>query len=360
MAELSLQGVNKHYGTYHALRDIQIDVHSGSFVALIGPSGCGKSTLLRTIAGLESITSGSISIGGTTVNDLPPRRRDVAMVFQSYALYPHMNVADNMTYSLRLKRRPRAEIEAAVNEAATILGLSHLLSRYPRELSGGQRQRVAMGRAIVRHPKLFLFDEPLSNLDAELRVRMRAEVRALHDRLKATSVYVTHDQIEAMTMADHVVVMRAGLIEQQGAPLELYDRPQNRFVASFIGSPAMNFVNAQTGADGHEVTLTGSGTTLSLTHRVEPGLEVAVGLRPEHLAESKDGAIKVVVSAVEATGAQAFVHTDLGGEELSFILSGRTQLGRGDHVRLAIDPAKIHLFDKKTGRAIQATQIPPR
>jgi multiple sugar transport system ATP-binding protein len=352
MSDLSLASVNKFYGAYHALHDVDLDIRSGTFVALIGPSGCGKSTLLRTIAGLESISSGTIRIAGEAVNDLPPRKRDVAMVFQSYALYPHMDVDRNMTYSLRLRRRPKEQIAAAVEEAASTLGLSHLLKRYPRELSGGQRQRVAMGRAIVRHPKLFLFDEPLSNLDAELRVRMRAEVRALHERLGATSVYVTHDQVEAMTMADHVVVLRAGVIEQQGAPLDLYDRPANRFVASFIGSPSMNFLPGRTSADGRGVTIAATGITLPLARAVTPGREVLAGLRPEHIVEGASGPIEAVVTAVEATGSQAYVHTDLSGQPLSFVLSGRTTLGRGDAVSLSIAPESIHLFDAATDRAL--------
>ncbi|RVQ11472.1 ABC transporter ATP-binding protein, partial [Sinorhizobium meliloti] len=238
--QIELNGVNKFYGSYHALKDIDLAIEEGTFVALVGPSGCGKSTLLRSLAGLEKISAGEMKIAGARMNDVPPRKRDVAMVFQSYALYPHMTVEENLTYSLRIRGVKKAEALKAAAEVATTTGLSHLMKRYPRELSGGQRQRVAMSRAIIRHPKAFLFDEPLSNLDAALRVHMRKEIRALHDRLGATSVYVTHDQIEAMTMADHVVVMRDGVIEQQGRPLDLYDRPANRFVAGFIGSPAMN------------------------------------------------------------------------------------------------------------------------
>ena len=352
MADLAISSLNKFYGTYHALQDIDLNVESGSFVALIGPSGCGKSTLLRTIAGLETTTSGDIAIAGQSVNDMPPRKRDVAMVFQSYALYPHMNVIDNMTYSLRLRRRSKAEITGAADEASTVLGLEQLLQRFPRELSGGQRQRVAMGRAIVRHPKLFLFDEPLSNLDAELRVRMRAEVRALHERLEATSVYVTHDQIEAMTMADHVVVLRAGRIEQQGAPLELYDRPANRFVAAFIGSPAMNFLPGRTNVDGNGVELAGSGVSLPLARSVQGGRDVLVGLRPEHLGLSDAGPIRVTVTRVEATGAQAYVHTEASGGELSFVMPGRTDVARGAPLRLAIRPENVHVFDPETERRL--------
>ena len=240
--QIELSGVNKYYGAFHALKDINLAIEDGTFVALVGPSGCGKSTLLRSLAGLEKISEGEMRIAGQLMTNVPPRKRDIAMVFQSYALYPHMTVEENLTYSLRIRGVKKAEARKAAADVAETTGLSALMKRYPRELSGGQRQRVAMSRAIIRHPKAFLFDEPLSNLDAALRVHMRKEIRMLHERLKATFVYVTHDQIEAMTMADHVVVMKDGVIEQQGAPLDLYDRPVNRFVAGFIGSPAMNFV----------------------------------------------------------------------------------------------------------------------
>lgn len=355
MLQLTISAVEKYYGSFHALKNVSIEVEDGAFVALIGPSGCGKSTLLRTIAGLEDISSGTISIAGEQVNDRPPRQRDIAMVFQTYALYPHMNVADNMSYSLRLRRRPAAEVSKAVEDVAKTLGLSDLLKRYPRELSGGQRQRVAMGRAIVRNPKLFLFDEPLSNLDAELRVRMRAEVRAIHDRLRATSVYVTHDQVEAMTMADHVVVLRAGVVEQQGAPLDLYDNPANRFVASFIGSPAMNFLDGTTSADGQSVVLENCGVVLPLGRTVAKNREISVGLRPEQLApNTSDSAVGMpaTVASVEATGSQAFVHTEIGSDRITFVVNGRTELIVGDHINLGVDSHKIHLFDKKTELAL--------
>ncbi|HZV20890.1 MAG TPA: sn-glycerol-3-phosphate ABC transporter ATP-binding protein UgpC, partial [Hyphomicrobiales bacterium] len=242
MAAVDIQDVRKRFGSTEVLRGISIDIADKEFVVLVGPSGCGKTTLLRMIAGLEEITSGAIAIGGRVVNNLPPKSRDVAMVFQNYALYPHMTVFENMAFSMRLRKAPKAEVESRVNAAAEILGLKPYLDRYPRQLSGGQRQRVAMGRAIVRDPQVFLFDEPLSNLDAKLRVAMRTEIKALHQRLKTTSIYVTHDQVEAMTMADRIVLMRDGRVEQVGAPLELYDRPVNEFVAGFIGSPAMNFI----------------------------------------------------------------------------------------------------------------------
>src|SRR4051812_2116317 len=264
MAAVHIRNVQKYFGTTHIIRGVDIEIADGEFAVLVGPSGCGKSTLLRMIAGLEEISGGEIAIGGRVVNDVQPKERDIAMVFQNYALYPHMKVRDNMAFSLLLAKRPRSEIDERVNKAAGILGLADLLDRYPRQLSGGQRQRVAMGRAIVRDPQVFLFDEPLSNLDAKLRVAMRTELKELHQRLKTTSVYVTHDQIEAMTMGDLIVVMRDGVVEQQGKPLELYDRPANLFVAGFIGSPAMNFLpgTLRRNGGGTEVEL-GDGTRLS-------------------------------------------------------------------------------------------------
>jgi multiple sugar transport system ATP-binding protein len=263
MASVHIRGVRKQFGTTPVIRGVDIEIPDGDFAVLVGPSGCGKSTLLRMIAGLEEITGGEIAIGGRVVNDVLPKERDIAMVFQNYALYPHMKVRENMAFSLMLAKRPRAEIDERVNKAASILGLTELLDRYPRQLSGGQRQRVAMGRAIVRDPQVFLFDEPLSNLDAKLRVAMRTELKELHQRLETTSIYVTHDQIEAMTMGDLIVVMRDGVVEQQGRPLELYDRPANLFVAGFIGSPAMNFLPATARREGHGTRLEmGQGVSL--------------------------------------------------------------------------------------------------
>src|SRR5687767_896160 len=259
MASVQIRNVHKHFGGTHVIRGVDIEIADGEFAVLVGPSGCGKSTLLRMIAGLEEISGGEIAIGGKVVNDMPPKERDIAMVFQNYALYPHMKVRDNMAFSMLLAKRPRAEIDERVNKAAAILGLSELLDRYPRQLSGGQRQRVAMGRCIVRDPQVFLFDEPLSNLDAKLRVAMRTELKELHQRLKTTSIYVTHDQIEAMTMADQIVVMHDGRIEQIGSPLELYDRPANRFVAGFIGSPGMNFIEGTLRANGAGAHVEGAG-----------------------------------------------------------------------------------------------------
>jgi multiple sugar transport system ATP-binding protein len=352
--QIELHNVDKHYGTYHALRDVNLSIPQGQFVALVGPSGCGKSTLLRSIAGLESISSGTMKIAGEVVNGVPPRKRDVAMVFQSYALYPHMTVRDNLTYSLRLKGAGRADREKAALEAARVIGLEALLDRYPRELSGGQRQRVAMGRAIVRHPKAFLFDEPLSNLDAALRVHMRAEIRKLHDRLGATFVYVTHDQIEAMTMADHVVVMRDGVVEQQGDPLDLYDRPANRFVAGFIGSPAMNFVDGTVAENGTSVTLELEGRPeVAFAGRRPPGERVVVGLRPEHLAlcaPEEPGAVSLGVSVIERTGSTSYIVTDTA-PDLTISATGRVEPD-GRTISVRVEPRHVHLFDREREHAL--------
>lgn len=349
--QIELSGIEKHYGAYHALRDINLSIPKGQFVALVGPSGCGKSTLLRSLAGLEKITGGTLKIAGEVVNDVPPRRRDIAMVFQSYALYPHMTVEQNLTYSLRMHGVDKQESKRKAAEVAAITGLNGLLERYPRQLSGGQRQRVAMGRAIIRNPKAFLFDEPLSNLDAALRVSMRKEIRALHDRLGATSVYVTHDQIEAMTMADHVVVMRDGVIEQQGAPLDLYDRPANRFVAGFIGSPAMNFIPAK-GLGGNKLELTLPGKPgIDTTTPVEEGRPVLAGLRPEHLEVIHNGqsGFELAVSAIESTGSLTYIA--LGHDpEITLVEQGRERVRSGDVLRVAIKPELVHVFDPQTGK----------
>jgi multiple sugar transport system ATP-binding protein len=353
-AQIELEHVDKHYGVYHALRDVNLSIPKGQFVALVGPSGCGKSTLLRSIAGLESISSGTMKIAGEVVNRMPPRKRDVAMVFQSYALYPHMTVRDNLTYSLRLKGTPKSEREKAALDAAKVIGLEALLDRYPRELSGGQRQRVAMGRAIIRHPKAFLFDEPLSNLDAALRVHMRAEIRKLHDRLGATFVYVTHDQIEAMTMADHVVVMRDGVVEQQGDPLELYDRPANRFVAGFIGSPAMNFIDGTVREDGESVALDLDGRpTVRFDGRLPPGEAVVAGLRPEHLtvcSPEDSEALRLEVAVIERTGSTSYIVTDTT-PELTISAAGRVEPEAGA-VAVRIKPQEVHLFSRENGRSL--------
>ncbi|WP_338722740.1 ABC transporter ATP-binding protein [Devosia sp. XK-2] len=352
--QIELVAIDKHYGNFHALKNIDLVIPKGQFVALVGPSGCGKSTLLRSLAGLESITGGTMKIAGEVMNGVPPRKRDVAMVFQSYALYPHMTVEQNLTYSLRLKRVPRGEAKKAADEVAKTIGLQQLMHRYPRELSGGQRQRVAMGRAIIRHPKAFLFDEPLSNLDAALRVHMRKEIRALHDRLGATSVYVTHDQIEAMTMADHVVVMRDGVIEQQGSPLELYDSPATRFVGGFIGSPAMNFISGTIAADGRSILLDMQDTgALPIGRQLEPGRKVIVGLRPEHIevGTGATGQISQPVAVVESTGSLTYLTTG-ATPELTVVITGRSDIKAGDRVGLSIAPERVHLFDAETERAV--------
>ncbi|AJD45211.1 sugar ABC transporter ATP-binding protein (plasmid) [Rhizobium gallicum bv. gallicum R602sp] len=350
--QIELAGVNKHYGAFHALKNINLSIAKGTFVALVGPSGCGKSTLLRSLAGLESISEGDLKIAGELMNNVPPRKRDVAMVFQSYALYPHMTVEQNLTYSLRIRGVAKAEAKKAAEEVAATTGLSHLLKRYPRELSGGQRQRVAMSRAIIRHPKAFLFDEPLSNLDAALRVHMRKEIRALHDRLHATSVYVTHDQIEAMTMADHVVVMREGVIEQQGRPLDLYDTPANKFVAGFIGSPAMNFIPAIVGEDGTSLTLDLGPLKhkLTISSKLLPGRRITAGIRPEHIGITGQGqgTFDVPVAVVESTGSSTFI-TAATGPELTIVETGRGNARAGDTIGVIVDPEKLHLFDETSG-----------
>ncbi|MBA8879722.1 ABC transporter ATP-binding protein [Phyllobacterium myrsinacearum] len=357
MLQIEIDHLNKHYGGFHALKDINIAIEQGAFVALVGPSGCGKSTLLRTLAGLEKTSSGDLRIAGESVVNKPPRERDVAMVFQSYALYPHMDVEHNMNYSMRLKRRPKQEIAERTRVAAETLGLGALLGRLPKALSGGQRQRVAMGRAIVRNPKVFLFDEPLSNLDAALRVHMRSEIRKLHERLKATSVYVTHDQVEAMTMADHIVVMRAGVIEQQGSPLDLYDRPINKFVAGFIGSPAMNFIPAFVSPDGKRLVLEkDQDQSLAIGQHAAPRIPLLMGLRPEHLSftgEKGNLAITVVVDAVESTGSMTFVTASIASQQVVAAHSGRPSVSRGSEIKLYIAPKNVHLFDAETELAIR-------
>src|SRR3954451_6225429 len=317
MATVEVRNVRKAFGATQILHGVSIEIPDGEFVILVGPSGCGKSTLLRMIAGLENVTSGEIRIGDRVVNNVPPKERDIAMVFQNYALYPHMTVADNMAFSLKLRRAPQSEIQARVDKAASILGLQKLLDRYPRQLSGGQRQRVAMGRAIVRDPQVFLFDEPLSNLDAKLRVAMRAEIKELHQRLKTTTVYVTHDQIEAMTMADKIVVMHDGIVEQMGTPLELYDRPDNQFVAGFIGSPAMNFLKGKLTANGSLGFQGPNGVKLPLANApaTSQGRPAVYGTRPEHFTIADDGAEAEIV-VVEPTGSETQVIAKLGGEQV--------------------------------------------
>src|ERR1700750_692 len=351
MAEVSLSAVRKSFGSTEVVHGVDVSIADGEFCVLVGPSGCGKSTLLRMIAGLEEISGGSIEIGGKVVNDMPPKERDIAMVFQNYALYPHMKVRDNMAFSMLLAKRPRTEVNERVAKAAAILGLQELLDRYPRQLSGGQRQRVAMGRAIVRDPQVFLFDEPLSNLDAKLRVAMRTEIKELHQRLKTTTVYVTHDQIEAMTMADKIVVMHDGIVEQIGTPLELYDRPDNQFVAGFIGSPAMNFLNGHLESHGSAYVETDNGAKLPLltAPSASEGQPVVYGVRPEHLELADDGADAEII-VVEPTGSETQVFAKLGGEQVVAVFRDRRPVAPGDKIHLRPRAASAHLFDKDSGK----------
>ncbi len=357
MASVTLQAAKKNFGEVPVLHGVDIDIDDGSFTVLVGPSGCGKSTLLRMIAGLEQISGGEIRIGNKRVNDVPPKQRDIAMVFQNYALYPHMTVRENMAFALALAKQPKAQIDAKVGRAAEILALTPLLDRYPRQLSGGQRQRVAMGRAIVRDPQVFLFDEPLSNLDAKLRVAMRSEIKELHQRLKTTSIYVTHDQIEAMTMGDKIVVMRDGRVEQTGSPLELYDHPVNQFVAGFIGSPAMNFLpgTLRRRADGTHVEL-GDGTRVAAPSNAGgiDGQPVVLGTRPEHLVLVDSGGIPSQVVVLEPTGMDTFVACRHDGVELSAVFRERHSFAPGMTIYLQPDIRRAHLFDASSGRRLAA------
>ncbi len=356
MASVEIHGVRKSFGTVEVVHGIDISVPDQSFTVLVGPSGCGKSTLLRMIAGLEEISEGEISIGGRVVNNVPPKQRDIAMVFQNYALYPHMKVFDNMAFSLKLAKVDPNTIESQVHKAASILNLEEYLDRFPRQLSGGQRQRVAMGRAIVRDPQVFLFDEPLSNLDAKLRVQMRTEIRELHQRLNSTSIYVTHDQIEAMTMADQIVVMRNGNIEQIGAPLDLYDYPQNIFVAGFIGSPAMNLIRGtlQRRGEATEIAINGD-IVLPLPSDIAAaeGAPLYYGMRPEHWTLSSDTlGIPVDVAVVEPTGADTLVVCRFEGGELQASFSERHAFKPGQRIHLAPSLEGIHLFNAENEQRI--------
>jgi multiple sugar transport system ATP-binding protein len=355
VASVAICDVRKAFGATEVIHGVDVLIGDGEFVVLVGPSGCGKSTLLRMIAGLENITSGEIRIGERVVNRVPPKERDIAMVFQNYALYPHMTVAANMGFSLMLRGAQKGEIAQRVKVAADILGLSPLLNRYPRQLSGGQRQRVAMGRAIVRDPQVFLFDEPLSNLDAKLRVAMRTEIKELHQRLKTTTIYVTHDQIEAMTLADRIVVMHDGLVEQVGAPLELYDRPQNLFVAGFIGSPAMNFLTGTIRTNGAPQFESVTGTRLPLTTvpSGNDGRPAIYGIRPEHFVIADDGA-EAEVQVVEPTGSELQVAAKIGGDDVIAVFRERHDFKPGDKIRLKPDPRLVHLFDAPSGQRLTA------
>jgi multiple sugar transport system ATP-binding protein len=353
MASVEIREVRKAFGAVQVIKGVNVPISDGEFVVLVGPSGCGKSTLLRMIAGLENISAGEIRIADRVVNHVPPKDRDIAMVFQNYALYPHMTVRDNMGFSMKLRSAPAAEIEARVKRAAEILSLQHLLDRYPRQLSGGQRQRVAMGRAIVRDPQVFLFDEPLSNLDAKLRVQMRTEIKELHQRLKTTTVYVTHDQIEAMTMADKIVVMHDGVVEQMGAPLELYDRPANPFVAGFIGSPAMNFMDGRIEDGAAPSFLSDKGLKIEVPGSLgrHAGKPVMAGIRPEHFRLDPHGhPAKVVV--VEPTGSETQVVVALGGAEFTCVFRERVTARPGEDLPIAVAPESVHLFDKATGQRL--------
>jgi len=365
MASVTIEGVRKRFGHTEVLHGVDIGVADGTFTVLVGPSGCGKSTLLRMIAGLEEVSGGEIRIGTRRVNDVPPKERDIAMVFQNYALYPHMTVRDNMAFSLMLARQDRATIDSKVARAAEILALTPLLARYPRQLSGGQRQRVAMGRAIVRDPQVFLFDEPLSNLDAKLRVAMRTEIKELHQRLKTTSIYVTHDQIEAMTMGDQIVVMHDGRVEQTGNPLELYDRPANLFVAGFIGSPAMNFLPGTLRREAAALRVElDDGTRLPAPPGTAgaDGQPVVYGVRPEHLALTGDGAgdvagdgsVPVRVAVVEPTGADTLVSCRRGDTDISVVFRERHAFTPDTTIRLRPDRQRAHVFDAASGQRLAA------
>jgi multiple sugar transport system ATP-binding protein len=353
MASIDIAEIRKSYGPVPVLHGIDLSIHDGEFVVLVGPSGCGKSTLLRMIAGLEDISAGEIRIDGKRVNDLEPKDRDIAMVFQSYALYPHMTVAENMSYSLRLRRTAKERIAAAISGAASKLGLDALMARRPRALSGGQRQRVAMGRAIVRAPKAFLFDEPLSNLDARLREQMRGEIKKLHQSLGATSIYVTHDQIEAMTLADRIVAMNAGVVQQVGSPLDLYDRPANLFVAGFIGSPAMNMFDGAYRAGGPAIEVEG-GHRIPLPRPlpVADGTRLTIGIRPEHIPVGGAGGIPAKVELVEPTGLGTILHVRPFGATLKAFTLSRDDTAVGDTVAIRLPVEWLHLFDAQSGQRV--------
>jgi multiple sugar transport system ATP-binding protein len=364
MAQVILKDLAKKFDEVVAVRDVNLQIKDKEFIVLVGPSGCGKSTTLRMIAGLEEISSGEIYIGDRLVNDLPPKDRDIAMVFQNYALYPHMTVYDNMAFGLKMRKFPKPEIETRVREAAQMLGIQELLNRKPRQLSGGQRQRVAVGRAIVRHPQVFLFDEPLSNLDAKLRVQMRVELKRLHDRLETTAIYVTHDQVEAMTLGDRVVVMKDGLVQQVGEPLTIYAKPRNRFVAGFIGSPAMNFIDCTvTGTDGNLAVDAPGGFLIAVPPASRGALEryrgqsITLGIRPEDIRQSsagdpKDSQVEAVVEVVEPLGNEILIDVKVGPNPMVARVPPTSRLRMHERVRLSLDPDRLHFFDAKTEQAI--------
>ncbi len=350
MANLELRNLAKDFGVVSVIKNINLTVDDGEFVALVGPSGCGKSTILRMVAGLEDVTGGEIAIGSKVVNDLTPRERNIAMVFQSYALYPHMTVYRNMAFNLELSGKSKTEIDERVHVAAKMLELEPLLDRKPSQLSGGQRQRVAMGRAVVRNPSVFLFDEPLSNLDAKLRVQMRGEIKALHKKMAVTSIYVTHDQVEAMTLADRVIVLNHGIIQQEGSPMDLYRRPANTFVAGFIGSPAMNFFDATIdGEFAHAAD--GADFPFVAGARVEQGQKVVVGVRPEHF-QANTGSLLGKITFVEPTGGQTFLTVEIGGQNTMVMVSGEDDYVSETEIRLATVPERTYIFDAETGMRI--------
>jgi multiple sugar transport system ATP-binding protein len=354
MASVGLRHIHKSYGALQVVHDVSLSVDDGEFIALVGPSGCGKSTLLRMIAGLEDITGGEVMIGGTVVNAMTPRERNIAMVFQSYALYPHMTVGENMGFNLKLAGVSKPDIAARVGEAARMLALEDLLERKPAQLSGGQRQRVAMGRAIVRDPAVFLFDEPLSNLDAKLRVQMRTEIKALHQKVATTSIYVTHDQIEAMTLADRIVVLNAGRIEQVGTPMQLYKTPANLFVAGFIGSPAMNLFEGTVDGDGDSPVVRlaeGAAITISTQRKVRRGQSVKIGLRPEHLSARGNG-ISGRTLLVEPTGAQTHVLFEFAGQQMTAVVDGDHPARHGTEFQAGIDHNLVYVFDRESGERL--------
>jgi multiple sugar transport system ATP-binding protein len=364
VANVSIRKLNKKYDNgFHAVKDVDLEIRDKEFMVLVGPSGCGKTTTLRMVAGLEEVTAGEIRIGERVVNDLPPMDRDIAMVFQNYALYPHKSVFDNMAFGLQMRKYPKVEIEKRVKEAAEILGIESLLDRKPRQLSGGQRQRVAVGRAIVRHPEVFLFDEPLSNLDAKLRVQMRVELKRLHERLETTAIYVTHDQVEAMTLGDRVVVMKDGWVQQVGEPLELYGKPANKFVAGFIGSPAMNFVDVRISETGGALWAEAESLRVRVTPalvervRAHNGKRVTLGVRPEalHLASGADAAdysFATSVDVVEPLGNEILLNFRSGGVQMVARVDPSVRVKMHDNIRLALDPGRMHFFDTQSEAAI--------
>jgi multiple sugar transport system ATP-binding protein len=363
MAQVALRSLNKKYDEVHAVKDVNLEINDKEFVVLVGPSGCGKTTTLRMVAGLESITSGRILIDDTVVNNLAPMDRDIAMVFQNYALYPHMSVFDNMAFGLKMRKFGQEEIRKRVQEAADILGIHELLKRKPRQLSGGQRQRVALGRAIVRHPQVFLFDEPLSNLDAKLRVQMRVELKKLHRRLGTTAIYVTHDQVEAMTLGDRVVVMKDGVVQQVGEPLELYNDPATKFVAGFLGSPAMNFARVAIVERDGALRATSEGVNIKVPPHLADRLaaykdrEVTLGIRPEdlsiaHESEPADGSVLALVEVVEKLGSEILLDLKVGRDTMVASVEPTAKAGYGDRIRIALNPGRMHFFDAETEAAI--------